>query len=83
MGGIHMLAIKQRFSNDENLLDHVEEFVGQRLRKEGLSDANAINSTNLVCSMLRTLINGTGDFVGTASVASTEKLIDYDVLDAK
>ena len=31
-----MLAIKQRFSNDENLLDHVEEFVGQRLRKEGM-----------------------------------------------
>ena len=36
-----------------------------------------------IMSMLRTLINGTGDFVGTASVASTEKLIDYDILDAK
>ena len=34
-------------------------------------------------SMLRTLINGTGDFVGTAAVASTEKLIDYAVLDSK
>ena len=36
-----------------------------------------------IMSMLRTLINGAGDFVGTASVASTEKLIDYDILDAK
>ena len=36
-----------------------------------------------IMSMLRTLVNGTGDFVGTASVASIEKLIDYDVLDSK
>lgn len=62
-----MLAIKQRFSNDENLLDHVEEFVGQRLRKEGLSDANAINSTNLVCSISKLMAGKKHDVFGRGS----------------
>jgi Na+/H+-dicarboxylate symporter len=34
-------------------------------------------------SMCRTLINGTGDFLGTAVVANSESLIDFAVLDGK
>ena len=61
-----MLAVKQRFSNDENLLDHVQNFVGQRLRKEGLSDANAINSTNLVSSIVELMAEKKPSFLGVA-----------------
>lgn len=35
-----------------------------------------------IMSMCRTLINGTGDFVGTAVVASSEQLMDHEVLQA-
>lgn len=75
MGGIHMLAVKQRFSNDENLLDHVEEFVGQRLRKEGLSDANAINSTNLVCSITALMAEKNPSFLGVAVQKTSNKVV--------
>jgi Na+/H+-dicarboxylate symporter len=34
-------------------------------------------------SMCRTLINGTGDFLGTAVVANSESMIDFAVLDGK
>ena len=33
-----MLAVKARFSNDENLIEHVTQFVDKRLRKEGLPE---------------------------------------------
>ena len=46
-----MLAVKARFSNDENLIEHVTQFVDKRLRKEGLPEGSAINSTNLVGSI--------------------------------
>ena len=75
MGGIHMLAVKQRFSNDENLLDHVEEFVGPRLRKEGLSDANAINSTNLVCSITALMAEKNPSFLGVAVQKTSNKVV--------
>lgn len=70
-----MLAVKQRFSNDENLLDHVEEFVGQRLRKEGLSDANAINSTNLVCSITALMAEKNPSFLGVAVQKTSNKVV--------
>ncbi len=70
-----MLAIKQRFSNDENLLDHVEEFVGQRLRKEGLSDANAINSTNLVCSISKLMAAKNTTFLGVAVQKTSNQVV--------
>lgn len=35
-----------------------------------------------IMSMCRTLINGTGDFLGTAVVASSEDLMDLEVFDA-
>ena len=70
-----MLAVKQRFSNDENLLDHVEEFVGQRLRKEGLSDANAINSTNLVCSISKLMAAKDPTFLGVAVQKTSNQVV--------
>lgn len=70
-----MLAVKQRFSNDENLLDHVEEFVGQRLRKEGLSDANAINSTNLVCSITKLMAAKNPTFLGVAVQKTSNQVV--------
>lgn len=70
-----MLAVKQRFSNDENLLDHVEEFVGQRLRKEGLSDANAINSTNLVCSISKLMAAKNPTFLGVAVQKTSNQVV--------
>lgn len=70
-----MLAVKQRFSNDENLLDHVEEFVGHRLRKEGLSDANAINSTNLVCSITALMAEKNPSFLGVAVQKTSNKVV--------
>ena len=36
-----------------------------------------------IMSMCRTLINGTGDFVGTASVAKSENLMDLSVFDRR
>ena len=75
MGGIHMLAVKQRFSNDDNLLDHVGEFVGQRLRKEGLTDANAINSTNLVCSITKLMAEKEPSFVGVAVQKTSNNVV--------
>lgn len=83
MGGIHMLAIKQRFSNDENLLDHVEEFVGQRLRKEGLSDANAINSTNLVCSISKLMAAKNTTFLGVAVQKTSNQVVVRIVSDGE
>lgn len=70
-----MLAVKQRFSNDENLLDHVEEFVGQRLRKEGLSEANAINSTNLVCSISKLMAAKNPTFLGVAVQKTANQVV--------
>ena len=70
-----MLAVKQRFSNDEKLLDHVEEFVGHRLRKEGLSDANAINSTNLVCSITALMAEKNPSFLGVAVQKTSNKVV--------
>ncbi len=70
-----MLAVKQRFSNDENLLDHVEEFVGQRLRKEGLSEANAINSTNLVCSISKLMAAKDPTFLGVAVQKTSNQVV--------
>lgn len=32
-----------------------------------------------IMSMCRTLINGTGDFVGTAVVANSERMMDFDI----
>ena len=78
-----MLAIKQRFSNDENLLDHVEEFVGQRLRKEGLSDANAINSTNLVCSISRLMAAKNTTFLGVAVQKTSNQVVVRIVSDGE
>ena len=83
MGGIHKLAIKQRFSNDENLLDHVEEFVGQRLRKEGLSDANAINSTNLVCSISKLMAAKNTTFLGVAVQKTSNQVVVRIVSDGE
>ncbi len=70
-----MLAVKQRFSNDEKLLNHVEEFVGQRLRKEGLSDANATNSTNLVCSITALMAEKNPSFLGVAVQKISNKVV--------
>ena len=70
-----MLAVKQRFSNDENLLAHVQNFVGQRLRKEGLSDANAINSTNLVCSIVELMAEKNPSFLGVAVQKNANKVV--------
>lgn len=70
-----MLAVKQRFSNDENLLDHVEEFVGQRLRKEGLSEASAINSTNLVCSISKLMAAKNPTFLGVAVQKTSNQVV--------
>ena len=70
-----MLAVKQRFSNDENLLDHVQDFVGQRLRKEGLSEANAINSTNLVCSIVELMAGENPTFLGVAVQKTSNKVV--------
>lgn len=70
-----MLAVKQRFSNDENLLDHVQNFVGQRLRKEGLSDANAINSTNLVSSIVELMAEKKPSFLGVAVQKNSNKVV--------
>lgn len=70
-----MLAVKQRFSNDENLLDHVQNFVGQRLRKEGLSDANAINSTNLVSSIVELMAEKNPSFLGVAVQKNSNKVV--------
>ena len=78
-----MLAIKQRFSNDENLLDHVEEFVGQRLRKEGLSDANAINSTNLVCSISKLMAAKDTTFLGVAVQKTSNQVVVRIVSDGE
>lgn len=78
-----MLAIKQRFSNDENLLDHVEEFVGQRLRKEGLSDANAINSTNLVCSISKLMAEKNTTFLGVAVQKTSNQVVVRIVSDGE
>ena len=78
-----MLAIKQRFSNDENLLDHVEEFVGQRLRKEGLSDANAINSTNLVCSISKLMAAKNTTFLGVAVQKTSNQVVVRIVSDGE
>lgn len=78
-----MLAIKQRFSNDENLLDHVEEFVGQRLRKEGLSDANAINSTNLVCSISKLMAAKNPTFLGVAVQKTSNQVVVRIVSDGE
>ena len=78
-----MLAIKQRFSNDENLLDHVEEFVGQRLRKEGLSDANAINSTNLVCSISKLMAAKDTTFLGVAVQKTSNQVVVRIVSDVE
>ena len=78
-----MLAIKQRFSNDENLLDHVEEFVGQRLRKEGLSDANAINSTNLVCSISKLMAAKNTTFLGVAVQKTSNQVVVRIVRDGE
>lgn len=78
-----MLAIKQRFSNDENLLDHVEEFVGQRLRKEGLSDANAINSTNLVCSISKLMAAKNMTFLGVAVQKTSNQVVVRIVSDGE
>ena len=36
-----------------------------------------------IMSMCRTLVNGTGDFVGTASVAKSENLMDLSVFDRR
>ena len=78
-----MLAIKQRFSNDENLLDHVEEFVCQRLRKEGLSDANAINSTNLVCSISKLMAAKNTTFLGVAVQKTSNQVVVRIVSDGE
>lgn len=78
-----MLAIKQRFSNDENLLDHVEEFVGQRFRKEGLSDANAINSTNLVCSISKLMAAKNTTFLGVAVQKTSNQVVVRIVSDGE
>ena len=78
-----MLAIKQRFSNDEKLLDHVEEFVGQRLRKEGLSDANAINSTNLVCSISKLMAAKNTTFLGVAVQKTSNQVVVRIVSDGE
>ena len=78
-----MLAVKQRFSNDENLLDHVEEFVGQRLRKEGLSDANAINSTNLVCSISKLMAAKNTTFLGVAVQKTSNRVVVRIVSDGE
>ena len=78
-----MLAVKQRFSNDENLLDHVEEFVGQRLRKEGLSDANAINSTNLVCSISKLMAAKNTTFLGVAVQKTSNQVVVRIVSDGE
>ena len=78
-----MLAIKQRFSNDENLLDHVEEFVDQRLRKEGLSDANAINSTNLVCSISKLMAAKNTTFLGVAVQKTSNQVVVRIVSDGE
>ena len=78
-----MLAIKQRFSNDENLQDHVEEFVGQRLRKEGLSDANAINSTNLVCSISKLMAAKNTTFLGVAVQKTSNQVVVRIVSDGE
>lgn len=78
-----MLAIKQRFSNDENLLDHVEEFVGQRLRKEGLSDASAINSTNLVCSISKLMAAKNTTFLGVAVQKTSNQVVVRIVSDGE
>ena len=78
-----MVAIKQRFSNDENLLDHVEEFVGQRFRKEGLSDANAINSTNLVCSISKLMAAKNTTFLGVAVQKTSNQVVVRIVSDGE
>ena len=78
-----MLAIKQRFSNDEKLLDHVEEFVGQRLRKEGLSDASAINSTNLVCSISKLMAAKNTTFLGVAVQKTSNQVVVRIVSDGE
>ena len=78
-----MLAIKQRFSNDEYLLDHVEEFVGQRLRKEGFSDANAINSTNLVCSISKLMAAKNTTFLGVAVQKTSNQVVVRIVSDGE
>ena len=78
-----MLAVKQRFSNDENLLDHVEEFVGLRLRKEGLSEANAINSTNLVCSISKLMAAKNPTFLGVAVQKTANQVVVRVVSDGE
>ncbi len=70
-----MLAVKQRFSNDEKLLDRVEEFVGQRLRKEGLSEASAFNSTNLVCSISKLMAAKNATFLGVAVQKTSSRVV--------
>lgn len=70
-----MLAVKARFSNDENLIEHVTQFVDKRLRKEGLPEGSAINSTNLVGSITELMAAKDATFVGVAVQNTGGKVI--------
>lgn len=76
-----MIVEKQRFSNDESLLKHVEEFTGAALRKEGLSEPNAINSTNLTGSIVELMAKKGPTFLGMAVEKTANKVVVRMVAD--
>lgn len=61
-----MFAVKQRFENNAEMPGKIEQFVRERLQKEGFSEAAAINSTNLTRSIAGLMAAQGPDFLGVS-----------------
>ncbi len=70
-----MLAVKQRFEANDAGLSQIEQFVHDRLRKEGLSTATATNSTNLMLSIARLMAGRGPGFLGVSVQRSGGALV--------
>lgn len=69
-----MLAFKQRFENDATLPDRIEQFVKQRLQKEGFPEAAAVNNTNLTKSIAQLMAEKGPTFLGVSVQRSGGKV---------
>lgn len=70
-----MLSVKQRFNNDEHLLENIAQFVDDRLLKEGLKEAGAYNSTHLTCSIAELMAAKGTSFLGVAVQETSGKVV--------
>ncbi len=68
-------SVKQRFENNETLLKDIAAFVSGRLRKEGLSEPNVFNSTNLTGSIVELMAAKGPRFIGLSVQKSGGKVV--------